>query len=120
MLTRTSRRDSFPTKTVEVSHSAKPEYGRTFSNPCRKASSCFARPPPHFVRLSGRRDSNPESPVPKTGMLAVTPRPDIYFSKAILLSKSTRKYEKNQNIFSIISISAIFLVWSKITKSASI
>ena len=27
---------------------------------------------------SGRRDSNPESPDPKSGMLAVTPRPDLY------------------------------------------
>ena len=26
-------------------------------------------------RKSGRRDSNPESPAPKAGMLAVTPRP---------------------------------------------
>ena len=30
-----------------------------------------------FLLLSGRRDSNPESPVPKTGMLAVTLHPDI-------------------------------------------
>lgn len=29
--------------------------------------------------LSGCRDSNPESPVPKTGMLAVTPHPDIFY-----------------------------------------
>jgi hypothetical protein len=27
--------------------------------------------------LSGRRDSNPESPDPKSGMLAVTPRPVV-------------------------------------------
>ena len=29
--------------------------------------------------LSGCWDSNPESPVPKTGMLAVTPHPDAIF-----------------------------------------
>jgi hypothetical protein len=28
--------------------------------------------------LSGCRDSNPESPLPKRGMLAVTPHPDIF------------------------------------------
>ena len=27
--------------------------------------------------MSGCRDSNPESPVPKTGMLAVTPHPVV-------------------------------------------
>ena len=30
------------------------------------------------LKWSGRRDSNPESPDPKSGMLAVTPRPDLY------------------------------------------
>ena len=30
------------------------------------------------LEWSGRRDSNPESPDPKSGMLAVTPRPDLY------------------------------------------
>gem|GEM_PF-5216515 len=30
-----------------------------------------------LLSLSGRRDSNPESPLPKRGMLAVTPRPDL-------------------------------------------
>ena len=32
-----------------------------------------------FILLSGCRDSNPESPVPKTGMLAVTPRSVVFF-----------------------------------------
>ncbi len=32
---------------------------------------------PYSLFMSGRRDSNPESPLPKRGMLAVTPRPDL-------------------------------------------
>ena len=46
------------------------------------ASLCATEVPPHFRlnTLSGCRDSNPESPVPKTGMLAVTPHPDNIFN----------------------------------------
>lgn len=49
-----------------------------------------------ILPLSGCRDSNPESPVPKTGMLAVTPQPDrrniVYnklFSTKTILYNST-------------------------------
>ncbi len=39
--------------------------------------------------MSGCWDSNPESPVPKTGMLAVTPHPDLsiltYFNSKTIL-----------------------------------
>ena len=38
--------------------------------------------------LSERRDSNPESPVPKTGMLAVTPRSGSLFALAHTITES--------------------------------
>lgn len=41
-----------------------------------------------FFLLSGRRDSNPESLVPKTSMLAVTPRPDVSICPDILAYKN--------------------------------
>ena len=55
--------------------------------------------------FSGCRDSNPESPVPKTGMLAVTPHPGtvqvfmnsigdfLFFLLKLLVCRSTKLLE---------------------------
>jgi hypothetical protein len=42
--------------------------------------------------MSGCRDSNPESPVPKTGMLAVTPHPEKQLSNTIIGIKNPLTY----------------------------
>jgi hypothetical protein len=52
--------------------------GEPFRIPDRSAPRFFATTKIALQFLSGRRDSNPESLVPKTSMLAVTPRPDIF------------------------------------------